>query len=122
MNKKLLLILVVIGCVQLVYADNDSQEDKKIVSTFYGSKASSNANNPCKGSTIRVCGTIEQSLVSLTSEELPYTLVERKTFDANGGLMAHDIRVENISKDELKREIIQSNLKSSAKVEIVNYE
>ena len=30
--------------------------------TFYGSKASSSANNPCKGATIRVCGTIETKL------------------------------------------------------------
>lgn len=48
--------------------DLSSSTPDKIVSTFYGSKASTNANNPCKGATIRKCGTIESSLVSLKTK------------------------------------------------------
>lgn len=55
-----------------------SSTPDKIVSTFYGSKASSNANNPCKGATIRICGTIESSLVSFEAQ----TLVMQQVKDA----------------------------------------
>ena len=48
--------------------DLSTSTPDKIVSTFYGSKASANANNPCKGATIRKCGTIESSLVSFEDQ------------------------------------------------------
>ena len=50
--------------------DFSSSTPDKIVSTFYGSKASTNANNPCKGATIRKCGTIESSLVSFEDQRM----------------------------------------------------
>lgn len=32
--------------------------------TYYGTEASNNPNNPCKGATVRVCGVIEQTPTS----------------------------------------------------------
>ena len=58
--------------------DLSTSTPDKIVSTFYGSKASTNANNPCKGATIRKCGTIESSLVSFEDQ----TLVMQQVKDA----------------------------------------
>ena len=63
--------------------DLSSSTPDKIVSTFYGSKASSNANNPCKGATIRKCGTIESSLVSFEDQ----TLVMQQVKDADGNTL-----------------------------------
>lgn len=63
--------------------DLSSSTPDKIVSTFYGSKASTNANNPCKGATIRKCGTIESSLVSFEDQ----TLVMQQVKDADGNTL-----------------------------------
>ena len=57
--------------------------DNNLVSTFYGAKASSNANNPCKGATIRVCGEVSINLVALTNDE---TFVSKSIKDADGKL------------------------------------
>ena len=61
-----------------------SSTPDKTVSTFYGSKASSNANNPCKGATIRKCGTIESSLVSFADQ----TLVMQQVKDVEGNTLS----------------------------------
>lgn len=61
-----------------------SSTPDKTVSTFYGSKASSNANNPCKGATIRKCGTIESSLVSFEDQ----TLVMQQEKDVEGNTLS----------------------------------
>lgn len=63
-----------------------NQNEQKVVSKFYGSKASSNANNPCKGATIRICGTIESELVFINSEQ---TLVVQQIKDADGALISN---------------------------------
>ena len=63
--------------------DLSTSTPDKIVSTFYGSKASTNANNPCKGATIRKCGTIESSLVSFEDQ----TLVMQQVKDADGNTL-----------------------------------
>lgn len=44
-----------------------SMNAQTVTSTFYGAKASNNANNPCKGATIRKCGVLETSLTKLSS-------------------------------------------------------
>lgn len=41
---------------------------KNIKSTYYGTKASTNANNPCKGATTRVCGEIDSGVVELSDD------------------------------------------------------
>lgn len=58
-----------------------NQNEQKVVSTFYGSKASSNANNPCKGATTRICGKIESELITVNSGQ---TLVVQQIKDADG--------------------------------------
>lgn len=61
-----------------------SSTPDKTVSTFYGSKASSNANNPCKGATIRKCGTIESNFVSIDDQ----TFVMQQVKDADGNTLS----------------------------------
>lgn len=63
------------------FSNSINQDEQKIVSTFYGSKASSNANNPCKGATTRVCGKIESELITANSGQ---TLVVQQIKDADG--------------------------------------
>lgn len=50
-------------------------------STFYGAKASNHANNPCKGATTRVCGTIETVAKQIT---IGLTKVTQTTIDCDG--------------------------------------
>ena len=57
--------------------------ENNLVSIFYGAKASSNPNNPCKGATIRICAKVETKLVALTDGE---TLVSKSIEDADGKL------------------------------------
>lgn len=49
--------------------------------TFYGSKASNHANNPCKGATTRVCGTIETIAQQIN---IGLTKVTQTTIDCDG--------------------------------------
>lgn len=63
------------------FSNSINQDEQKIVSTIYGSKASSNANNPCKGATTRVCGKIESELITANSGQ---TLVVQQIKDADG--------------------------------------
>ena len=52
--------------------------------TFYGTEASNNPNNPCKGATIRVCGTIEQTPVSTPVG----TVMKKVVKNANGQVLS----------------------------------
>lgn len=63
------------------FSNSINQNEQKIVSTFYGSKAYSNANNPCKGATTQVCGKIESELITDNSGQ---TLVVQQIKDADG--------------------------------------
>lgn len=67
------------------FSNSINQNEQKIVSTFYGSKASSNANNPCKGATTRVCGKIESELITDNSGQ---TLVVQQIKDADGNVIS----------------------------------
>lgn len=67
------------------FSNSINQDEQKIVSTFYGSKASSNANNPCKGATTRVCGKIESELITDNSGQ---TLVVQQIKDADGNVIS----------------------------------
>lgn len=64
---------------------SNSATTEQLVSTFYGSRVSSNANNPCKGATIRVCGIIETNLISVNSTQ---TIVEQQIKDADGTVLS----------------------------------
>lgn len=85
------MALALLGCTLTSSATPENGE--KIVSTFYGSKASNNANNPCKGATTRVCGRIETEIISI-SESL--TMLVSETKDADG----ETISVESTLLDE----------------------
>ncbi|HJD91734.1 MULTISPECIES: hypothetical protein [Bacteroides] len=79
--KKIIFLLCFMSVYNLKAQELQPVETEMIsetlqLSTFYGSKASNRANNPCKGATIRVCGTISSQLqevndkVSLLVEEI----------------------------------------------------
>ena len=61
--KKILMTMLTMLAVLASNAFTFDQDDKTIT-IFYGSRASNNANNPCKGATIRKCGVIETRLLS----------------------------------------------------------
>ena len=77
--KKLLICLFLGSAFSL----NIAGDNGTTMTTYYGAKASSSANNPCKGATIRVCGTIEtkNTIIYLTIIDklviyvLPYYLI-----------------------------------------------
>ena len=64
---------------------SNSTTTEQLVSTFYGSKLSSNSHNPCKGATIRVCGTIEWELITENSAQ---TRVVKQIKDADGTVLS----------------------------------
>ena len=82
MKKTFLLLLL--GCSVSVFAASD---EGKIISTFYGSKASNNANNPCKGATTRVCGKIETTASEVSTNS---TLVMSVFKDAEGKILSKE--------------------------------
>ena len=75
--KKLLFF---IGLVSLGIAASAST-----TYTYYGSKASSNTNNPCKGATNRICGTIKIDVQALS---VASTLVVQTIKYADGELLS----------------------------------
>lgn len=92
---------------------SSSTDSQVIKTTFYGSKASSNPNNPCKGATIRVCGVIEQSFDDVSMGDTPLTLVKIKVKDAYGNLTSESQRVELCTVAEAKAKIISGSLKGA---------
>lgn len=52
--------------------------------TYYGTEASNNPNNPCKGATTRVCGVIEQTTVSTPTG----TIVKKVVKNASGQIVS----------------------------------
>ena len=85
--KKLLICLFLGSAFSLNIA---AEDEGTIVTTFYGSKASSSSNNPCKGATIRVCGTIETKKYTVSETS---TIVSSIVRDANGIILSRDIQL-----------------------------
>lgn len=92
----------------------ETAEDGKTVSTFYGSKASSSANNPCKGATIRKCGTIETSLVSFMDGQ---TFVIQQVKDAEGNTLSTTNYISPVSVSETKSQVRFEAIKRGGVVE-----
>ena len=67
-------------------------------STFFGSKASTNPNNPCKGATIRVCGILVTNLMPVNENK---TLVTKTVEDANGVIISESSYIVPKSIDTL---------------------
>lgn len=80
----------------------------KTVSTFYGSKASTNANNPYKGATIRKCGTIETSLVSFIDGQ---TFVIQQVKENAGNILSTTNFISPVSVSETKANIRVETIK-----------
>ena len=79
----------------------------KLVSTFYGTKASKNANNPCKGATTRKCGKIETELQSVSADE---TLVRETLKSPDDKILSVSTRIELKPIDEVKEEILRRSM------------
>lgn len=117
--KKLFLGMFAFMACSAVFANGESQNttaankaevstDDKTVSTFYGSKASTNANNPCKGATIRKCGTIETSLVSFIDGQ---TFVIQQVKDNAGNILSTTNFISPVSVSETKANIRVETIK-----------
>lgn len=89
---------------------------KVITTRFYGTTATNNANNPCKGATIRVCGEISTEI----QEENNVSKVTETVTDENNMVINVSTTTVQASAEEVLAEI-QSNLPSNAEiVSIVN--
>lgn len=110
--KKIYLCLVLL-CAMTVKTQAD--EPKTIVTTFYGTKARNNANNPCKGATTRVCGKIETTFYEISEDQ---TLVTTTKFDRNGNITSIDNKLEPGSTELIKQQkILEFKRYTNAKVE-----
>ncbi len=100
--RKILFILGTLFCSGLinaqelttseVYQPVAQQDVYNTKTTFYGSKASSSANNPCKGATTRVCGTIETKLAMTAHSFYDTSYMEIEVIkDTNGSLLNESI-------------------------------
>lgn len=105
--KKLMLFMF-LGCSLALNAA--SEEEKKVnapivkvTSTFYGSKASTNANNPCKGSTIRICGKIESSNMAVSDSE---TLVTTTCKDSEDNVISVDAELMDAPLEDVLKELL----------------
>lgn len=84
--KKLLFLglsLLVCSTYTVANSSNDNDHNTK-VNIFYGTKASHNATNPCKGPTIRKCGEI---VATYEDNGDGQTFVTRTVKDANGNII-----------------------------------
>lgn len=112
MKKALFLLLAAFYCYGTMcfqtfgnderFSNASVQDEEKTVSTFYGSKVSSNANNPCKGATTRVCGKIETELITVNSGQ---TSVYQKVTDAEGVVLSSSSYFVAKPLKEVKEEI-----------------
>lgn len=85
MRKKAIFLLACVAIaasLQSVYAGDVKM---KASSTYYGTKASTNPNNPCKGATTRKCGVIETSY-TMIGQNLSGSIyqTDKVTMDADG--------------------------------------
>lgn len=70
-------------------------------STFWGSKASTNPNNPCKGATIRLCGILATDITPIDENK---TLVTKTVKDANGVIISESSYIVPKSIDTVTKE------------------
>jgi len=70
-------------------------------STFWGSKASTNPNNPCKGATIRICGILATDITPINENN---TLVTKTVKDANGVIISESSYIVPKSIDTVTKE------------------
>ncbi|MBD3588794.1 hypothetical protein [Bacteroides sp. GM023] len=88
-----------------------ASDDTKTKSTFYGSKASSNSNNPCKGATTRVCGIIETRAQQIS---VGVTTVTQTTTDPKGNILSTTMRITDKTPEQIREEVIRKALSKGA--------
>ena len=84
--KKLLFLslsLFVCSTYALAKSSNDTDPNKK-VNIYYGTEASTNPNNPCKGATTRKCGEL---VATYEDNGDGQTFVTKIVKDANGNII-----------------------------------
>lgn len=70
-------------------------------STFWGSKASTHPNNPCKGATIRICGILATDITPINENK---TLVTKTVKDVNGVIISESSYIVPKSIDTVTKE------------------
>lgn len=79
MKNLLCLSMMILGGISSSFA-----QDHKTVTEYYGTKASTNANNPCKGATVRICGRITSELMQVEKTEDITTYDRTKWVEISG--------------------------------------
>lgn len=110
--KTLLFTLFLAAICSGVSAEDTNS--KKIISTYYGTKASTNANNPCKGATTRKCGTIESEI---TMEGSDSSSVIRTVKDAEGNVLSTQTLRLSLPVRAVTAKIIASTIEENAAIE-----
>lgn len=119
MKRTIILVMLSVFSMAEIQADeNDgltttssSTGTPIIQTTFYGSKASSNPNNPCKGATIRVCGVIVHSFTDVSIGDTPLTLVKTTVKDAYGNVTSENQKIDKCTIAEAKEKFAKSGMK-----------
>ena len=62
MKKFFIVMSLMAMAVPLAFADYGVNPGHSNRTTYYGTEASTNANNPCKGATIRVCAIVDTNV------------------------------------------------------------
>ncbi len=118
--KRFFLTMITIGVCGMMFAGDLNEKTKstgangaiipqeqRLISTFYGSKASTNANNPCKGATIRICGIVNITLVPSNGS----TFVVQQVKDAEGNTMSSNSYYVSAPIEDVKANIQLETLK-----------
>lgn len=93
---KRLLLFLFLGCS--LYMSADDNKETKTVTTYYGAKASGNANNPCKGATTRICAVVETTYRPYSETVTAVTTV---TKDENGEIISMDFNALDIPFEDI---------------------
>lgn len=85
--KKNLLLMAVVATAPLIKADPGDLKDFDPIkwgTIYYGTEATPNPNNPCKGATVRKCAEITNDAKSVGGRTLLTTTVK----DGNGNIVS----------------------------------
>ncbi len=100
-TKLFTLALVLSSQSLLANPTDDLPRPSPDKSTFWGSKASTNPNNPCKGATIRLCGILATDITPIDENK---TLVTKTVKDANGVIISESSYIVPKSIDTVTKE------------------
>ncbi|ROT20896.1 hypothetical protein EEL51_05075 [Muribaculaceae bacterium Isolate-110 (HZI)] len=120
MKKTFLCLFAMIAIPAMSYAEREDNDNGKLpnpgtVTTYWGSEASTNPNNPCKGATIRKCAEIVTNIMSMNGKSIVTTIIK----DSNGKTKAVYKDIVTSTPSEIIEETI-ATLPSNGQVEEVN--